>query len=464
MFNRFILSIILSWAAFVLPAFFCSAQEIVKFGFRPSDGVRTLFFDTISNKLFVGGNFDSLLTEQGTKLIDANKIAVYDGVKWDSLDNSPIHKSYVIAIDRIFGKLTFGGTGGVHVLNDSNRLERLKLGGDVIEMIEINDTAFFIGGDNISTHNFHKDSLNGLVLYKDTTFFRLKNHPNFVTNANFSSFLKFKGNYYLAGNFHEPIPSLLEDIMMYDGQNWLPLGDGLNGGTWVYDMIEFQNELYVGGNFKKLGNWPIEEGNNIAKWDGEKWHSVGSLGYPGQQVVDFHVVDSILFAVGLFESANFQIPASHLVAWNGKRLCSYNFEFGHINSISSNDTILFIGGWNVYEGEALIGIKNFRNFHYCTTPLSINEKTRIKLNSDFQIFPNPANNLLTINSLGLNLLKINIFNVTGQLVYENTFFDKSISIDLSNIQSGIFLIQTTFENGEIKTKKFIKTADTQHAH
>src|SRR5690606_20552338 len=124
--------------------------------------------------------------------------------------------------------------------------------------------------------------------------------------------------------------------------------------------------------------------------------------YPSQQVKGFHIIDTLLFAFGLFQTANFEIPVKWVAAWNGKKWCGYDFDFQSITSITSNDSILFLGGWNIYEGEALIGIKNFRNFDFCTTPLGLSTKTKINLNAGFQVFPNPANNQITLNSEGLN--------------------------------------------------------------
>jgi len=55
---------------------------------------------------------------------------------------------------------------------------------------------------------------------------------------------------------------------------WYPLGSGVGGGSspYVSAIAVSGSDAYVGGKFTEAGGNPA---NNIARWDGEAWHSLG---------------------------------------------------------------------------------------------------------------------------------------------------------------------------------------------
>lgn len=71
--------------------------------------------------------------------------------------------------------------------------------------------------------------------------------------------------------------------------------------------------------------------------------------------------------------------------------------------------------------------------------------------NNFKIYPNPTTGISNIQS-DLEIENIIIYNQTGQIIANQ----KSIQIDLSNVASGIYMIQINFENGQKVTKKIIK--------
>ena len=77
----------------------------------------------------------------------------------------------------------------------------------------------------------------------------------------------------------------------------------------------------------------------------------------------------------------------------------------------------------------------------------------------FDVFPNPAEgrfNLVMSPSNGA--VNIRIFNIQGQLVYQNqvvsTQWDEQFQIDLSNEGKGIYLVQVSGNHG-VKTKRIL---------
>ena len=73
--------------------------------------------------------------------------------------------------------------------------------------------------------------------------------------------------------------------------------------------------------------------------------------------------------------------------------------------------------------------------------------------ASFVVYPNPVNDAFSIS---INAKKVEIYNVTGQLVktFNNKFSDESLSV--SELQNGIYLVKVIDNNNNQATKKFIK--------
>jgi hypothetical protein len=119
----------------------------------------------------------------------------------------------------------------------------------------------------------------------------------------------------------------------------------------VTKMVQFNNELYVGGDFEIIGGKIIFY---LAKWDGSKWSSVGTIDGP--------VKDLIVFQNKLFIQVNVEIrnrSMYKLISWDG-------------NSLSQEDIIIdaseyFIGKeswdeeierWTVHNDKLFLYAEN----------------------------------------------------------------------------------------------------------
>jgi glycosidase len=73
--------------------------------------------------------------------------------------------------------------------------------------------------------------------------------------------------------------------------------------------------------------------------------------------------------------------------------------------------------------------------------------------SSFILYPNPVNDSFAVT---INTKKIEIYNITGQLVksFNDKFIDESLSV--SDLEKGIYLVKVTDHNDNIATRKFIK--------
>lgn len=70
------------------------------------------------------------------------------------------------------------------------------------------------------------------------------------------------------------------------------------------------------------------------------------------------------------------------------------------------------------------------------------------------VFPNPANDVLTITGLKENT-SISIINVTGQVVYSKEVKETNERIDLNALKNGMYIVHISL-NGKVVTTKFVK--------
>ncbi len=74
-------------------------------------------------------------------------------------------------------------------------------------------------------------------------------------------------------------------------------------------------------------------------------------------------------------------------------------------------------------------------------------------NIDFTIAPNPATSFFEVQSSNLEIQNINIYGITGKLV--QTISEPSSRVNVSSLDSGIYIVQITANNGTSSTKKLI---------
>jgi hypothetical protein len=91
----------------------------------------------------------------------------------------------------------------------------------------------------------------------------------------------------------------------------------------------------------------------------------------------------------------------------------------------------------------------FDNVSYAA-PLAIASFEEAKIS----MFPNPVTSVLSINSMD-TLEAISIYNIIGQEVMNLRVNANNTTINVSNLENGIYIIKT-FSEGKVSTSKFIK--------
>ncbi|MCD6019047.1 MAG: hypothetical protein K0S53_2168 [Bacteroidetes bacterium] len=216
-----------------------------------------------------------------------------------------------------------GPNNSVHSLSSFN--SKLIIGGHFTSCDMLNTLA--ISSFDGSSYDSLAQGLSGAAL----------NYPKVLTSINFN------GNLVVGGNFERAGQIILNNVAMWNGTNWIPLGGGIIGQA-SYDIVTslavYNNELYAAGNFSLAGG---VNANSIAKWNGTSWSPVWSGG-PPMAITSMAVYNNDLYVGGSF-SNSFGVSAAKMAKWNGASWSAMTDSInGTIFSMYSNSSGIYVGG------------------------------------------------------------------------------------------------------------------------
>jgi trimeric autotransporter adhesin len=127
------------------------------------------------------------------------------------------------------------------------------------------------------------------------------------------------GNVYVGGDFTTAGGLKVNSIARWDGSRWHPLGTGVGGGGVAALALDGSGNVYAGGWFSTAGG---VDAMHIARWDGSRWHALGS-GIEGGDwgaSVRALAIDRVgdVYAGGEFAMAG-GVEANHIARWDGSR-------------------------------------------------------------------------------------------------------------------------------------------------
>jgi trimeric autotransporter adhesin len=298
---------------------------------KGNEGVYALSCDKNGN-LYVAGKFSKVGS------INANNIAKWNGVVWDSLGSGTDSTVYALAC---VGNNTVYAGGCI----DTLRYQNIKYTTSLISVWT--DT----GWNDIGSTK-----------------------PNACIKAIASD---HAGNIYVGGTFSSIGGKKINNIARWDGSAWYALDSGSNSEIKTL-AVDKNNNLYAGGGFSRIGGISA---SYVAMWNGTSWCALGS---GMNNAVNSLVSDGgdNIYAGGYFTKAD-TIAAKYITKWDGTKwntldsglnsYCyslSYNAQNGHLaagcgatvwewngnewNKIGSGSYIyalVYDNGGNLYLGD-----------------------------------------------------------------------------------------------------------------
>ncbi len=165
---------------------------------------------------------------------------------------------------------------------------------------------------------------------------------------------EYQGNIVVGGELN-PI-GLGNDLIQFDGTNWIDVGGGLEGGVGaVTSLAVYQDELYVGGGLYVGAGSP---GHGLARWNGSEWRDVGGSMRDIYGTTQYNasassmlVHDGKLLVGGAFGYAG-TMRANQFAIWDGERWCATGDSIGGtVESMAFYHDTLFIACTNTLNGQ-----------------------------------------------------------------------------------------------------------------
>jgi hypothetical protein len=129
-----------------------------------------------------------------------------------------------------------------------------------------------------------------------------------------------------------------------------------------------------------------------------------------------------------------------------------------INFVTNNNTLAFTDNTLLSNTDYyyFAEIKQADGQWIVTSPIWINKTTPTNLqteikNIELTMFPNPANTKLFLSFGECNDYKIEIFNLMGQLILTQSIFGNETTLNISNLNKGVYLVQIS--NGLTQNKQ-----------
>lgn len=233
----------------------------------------------------------------------------------------------------------------------------------------------------------------------------------------------------------------------------------LTPNTWYQATFVFENNnslrLYLNGNLEAsivIGNRTLRNSDNRLRI------GTGNLAseYFNGDIDEVRVWNKVLNATDILNTMNCELQATEtgLVAY-------YKFNQGNDSVNNSTVTSLLDSSGNANNGTltnfALTGTAS--NWKSGSAIITGNTCATLG-NSDFDnetritIYPNPSTRIFNIVSQ--QNISVEIYDLLGKLVYSQSLVSGTNSIDISNFNSGVYLLKATDANGNTETHKLIK--------
>jgi len=249
--------------------------------------------------------------------------------------------------------------------------------------------------------------------------------------------------------FMIPGPCVFHVLYKATGSNtWTMVGD--NGSFINYNMIVVQNsngiELYDNINLTPASTTvtqhnPLSITTKVADLNNSNWR--GTL-----EAVMINTATLSTFVIQ-------QIPSCNITV---KTFNPYTFATTNVNAAPGNYVLAIEYQTNGTGSFAVAGSDYYENPIFMKVVRNVGVIEPSSVANDVAIYPNPANEVLYIAPLGLDLTSVRITDMQGREVFVTgaSASDQTIKVNTSGFAPGMYLVQLQAGN-DVATKKIVIT-------
>ncbi len=265
--------------------------------------------------------------------------------------------------------------------------------------------------------------------YSPTQYLEYTSYPPFT-----SPYTTVTGkNYTLSGGI--PITTQFT----YNGA----LGDKWINQTWHnYSKNEINYEITEDNTFRRVGTYGVIFGLNYSVITLDE-ANYGSNGPDGSFHGNYRTTNYYDDTLSVF--TRWEYFSTDLSAWvlQGEEFKTYDVE-GKIIRDSTINEVTEVRHYFYQEESNLRKAPDFSLLAASITPVN-------NVDIEINVFPNPSSGSFTITGMNKGIKTINIFNSSGQLVFNKDSRDETLKMELT---SGLYIIQVV-QDSKIKSKTVV---------
>lgn len=414
--------------------------------------------------ILVGGDFDEINDDP-----NMSNIAFWNGHQWESLGtgvNGEVRTIYVEGNDVYVGG-EFSNAGGVLLTFYIARWDGqewhnmdIGLGNDVRSIIRWN-------GDIYAAGDFVTGTARYLAKWNGSSWESICN--NFSSNGSINDLEIFGGDLVLAGRFTTRCIDgefNSHNVLGFDGTNFYQIGSSLTDNG-VNDVEVFENKLYATGSFQDAGG--DFRADELARFNGISWENVivtpSNSGYVLRSTSiglifggDYENLGGgelydIFTRFGPQLNSACQLPINNFLE---NQILNGTYEAQNHITITGETNVegqaYVKAGKSIYLGpgfHAEPGNSFTASIESCQ-PVPKAAKLSAQIanpkrvdnanNIDFEIYPNPVNDLLTINSPSSAGFEVELRSTDGRLLSRRVANGQSMELNTNNLSAGTYVL------------------------
>lgn len=459
---------------------FVIAQDWTIYLNHLNSGTKVLYSDTITDKLYLGGNFEDYTQPSMhgfAEFNNGNPTPIIGIPSFQITEIAKYHDEFYLG-GQVYSSdstdfyflLTWNGVSGSGATPVMVNGLPFNLDIGSIEDIKvINDELYIAGGFRFT--DVDGNVCNGIAKLVGNEFKAIHNFPRWNYHYNNINIVDeitvYNNEIYVAGRFYDAGPvDTMDGFCKWNGNEWQKI-DGISGSFFGFDdMLEYQGKLYISGTFDTPSN-------NLAIWNGSNWEECSDVlssetTFP--RVRTMEVYNGELYIGGYFDQVA-GIYASNFAKFDGNEWCGLTSDtiVGQIHDMAVLNNELYIGGFideindfaiwdNGYEG---VVAKLYNNSVFSCIDVVGLEEPKEEI-SKIKIFPNPTldKQELIFESHASEKIEVKLTDVSGKEV-AFLFQGKTIPgqnkmvVDLSDFQKGLYFISIQLGNS-VKVVKIQK--------
>ena len=396
-----------------------------------------------NNELYIGGCFTSV------NGVPANYVAKFDGVSWHALGNGLWHtgnssviysgvRTLTVYNGEIYagGIINQSGTTPLYCVakwdgNTWSPVGGFYSGADGVLSLTVYNNELYAGG---GLHN----GMNSIAKWDGTLWTTLgsgiqrsNGTPGLVRDMKTFNNLLYVGGQFATGN---AIPS--ENLICWDGANFISIGTGVIGDYGVTKLGMYDSDMVITGGFTNINGTPFK---NIAGYDNVNYFpfgtGTGTAGGYSYETLEVEEYNGKMFAGGTLQIAG-STGVNNIAQWDGNGWLSVGIGTnGCVASLIQYHGELYAAGH--FSSAGGLACNNIAK--WTESGMGITQEHSLPA---LNCFPNPFSEQATIEiAAPVSEAEIIIFNSSGQTVKElKDISGHEATLTRENLTSGIYFI------------------------